>query len=130
VWQSVPIDQWTAIASWLEADLFIDSATRVLLPRHRWRIEFVTSNDQRFTADDIHCTRHLVWDNTRMARSPEPEHMYGVAIRTAGLAVTGPDSIGLSATAIVPIDIETYSLGGAEWMDVVLQLPTNGATPG
>jgi hypothetical protein len=40
--------------------------------------------------------------------------------------VTGPDSIGLSATAIVPIDIETYSLGGAEWMDVVLQLPTNG----
>ncbi|WP_431972531.1 hypothetical protein [Nocardia sp. bgisy134] len=110
----------------LQAELFIDSEARALLPRHRWRIEFVTDGDHRFVADTVDFTSHLIWDDTRKAMSPELEHVYGVAVRRAGLAVSGPDSVALSATAPVPIDVETYTLRGAGWIDVILQLPTNG----
>ncbi|WP_063066460.1 AlbA family DNA-binding domain-containing protein [Nocardia violaceofusca] len=106
-----------------EAVLFIDSEDRVLLPRHRWATQFVTIDGVQFDAD-IEFSRHVVTDYGK-ARV-EPEHAYGVAVRTAGLLVTGPDSVILTATAKVPADVATSRLEFVSWVEVFVQLPTNG----
>lgn len=103
----------------LTAILFVDCETRVLLPRHRWAVDFVSSTEQRYIANEIDCWPPLLDDRVL------PEHQFGIAIRASGLLVSGPDSVRLRAEALIsetPGAIEV-----PEWMDVVVQLPTSGA---
>ena len=107
---------------YLNMDLFVDSESRVLLPRHRWSVQFSTGGSARFPASKLSFQRF----KDGFATTVRGEVAYGIDVRDAGILVTGPDMLKLRAYAVIPADVTTSSLDSEINMEVHIELPTNG----